>query len=356
MSLINQMLKDIDKRQGGVTPTLAAGATVTPPGLRSRGGKRQLSPLVFWGGVLVLTGLAMYGFRAIVVTPVVPAVQMVQVPAPMPAPAPVPVADPVTVAVTVPEPVAPPPPQEVAPEPKVKKAVEAASKAAVLPAASPLPSARAEEGAQKVGVVTESKVEGKVARVMTPEQRADNAYREAVGWVRQGRIDQARQVLRTTLADLPAHLDARLLYARILMDEGQMPQAKSVLKEGVALKTPSFQLNMALAHAQLLTHEVDEALATLEQGLPIAGENAEYHALLAAVLQQKVRHAEAVQHYVLALRQVPDAANWLVGLGVSLQALNNAQGAAEAFARAIELGLPASLSRFAQSRLEQVRR
>ena len=87
-----------------------------------------------------------------------------------------------------------------------------------------------------------------------------------------------------------------------------------------------------------------------------AGDNAAYHALLATALQQQSRHAEAVQHYVTALRQQPDSSNWLVGLGVSLQAQGNTQGAAEAYQRALDLGLPASLSQFARDRLQQVNR
>ena len=63
-----------------------------------------------------------------------------------------------------------------------------------------------------------------------------------------------------------------------------------------------------------------------------------------------------MQHYVTALRQQPDASNWLVGLGVSLQAQGNNQGAAEAFQRALDLGLPASLSQFTRERLQQLSR
>jgi len=95
---------------------------------------------------------------------------------------------------------------------------------------------------------------------------------------------------------------------------------------------------------------------TLERGLSLAGENAEYQAMLAAALQQQGRHADAVQHYVVALRQFPDAANWLVGLGVSLQAQNNNSGAAEAYQRALELGLPTSLAQYAREKLNQLGR
>ena len=111
---------------------------------------------------------------------------------------------------------------------------------------------------------------------------------------------------------------------------------------------------MALANAQIQASDIDAAISTLETGLSQVGDNPDYHAMLGALLQQKGRHDAAVQHYVVALRQTPDNANWLVGLGVSLQALNNRAAAIEAYQRAMDLGLPSSLSQFTRDRLRQL--
>ena len=124
----------------------------------------------------------------------------------------------------------------------------------------------------------------------------------------------------------------------------------------MTLRPQAFAFNAALAQMQLLSRDTEQAVTTLERGLSAAGDNAPYHALMATALQQQSRHAEAVQHYVVALRQQPDSSNWLVGLGVSLQAQGNTQGAAEAYQRALDLGLPASLSQFTRERLQQVNR
>ena len=197
---------------------------------------------------------------------------------------------------------------------------------------------------------------GLVSRQVSTEQRADNTYREAVALVRQGRTTEAQGLLRQALADMPAHHEARLLHARLLAGDGRSAEARSLLGEGLGLKSPPLAMYTTLAQAQLLARDAESAVTTLERGLPQAGENAEYHALLAAALQQQDRHADAVQHYLVALRQFPDAANWLVGLGVSLQATRNPQGAAEAYQHGIELGLPSALTQFARERLEQLKR
>ena len=360
MSLINQMLKDIDKRQG-----VNATAFSDADGLRLQAPRQEdvwLKRGLVWAGfALVAVAAVGYGLgqwsapvasvpplakspmdikRPTPAAPIAPVNATMAVPAPAPAPAPTP-------AVSR-DPVPELKPQRVRDE--VKHVVQAAKSkidvedvAAVVPTPAP----------KKEAVAA---VEGTVTRQLSTEQRADNTYREAATLMRQGRGVEAQKLLQHILIDLPAHQDARLLLARVWVEDGKWVEAKTLLAEGVALKPQAFPFYSALAHVQLLAKEVDSAVATLERGLPAAGENAEYQALLATALQQQTRHSEAVQHYVIALRQLPDTPNWLVGLGVSLQALNNSQGAAEAYQRALELGLPASLAMFARDKLNQLKR
>ncbi len=372
MSLINQMLKDIDKRQGVNATTFSDTA-----GIRLEATRQSASPakrVWLWGGLALVVAGGAYALRQwtapvsaqtaapapavaspapaapAVAAPVEPVAAVVNTPAPVVPAAAVPAAVPAVVPVAV----APSAAREPVPERKpeaVREPVKAVAQAA-KPKADTADAVSAPVPKKEAPIVAA----GTVSRQLSAEQRADNAYREAVSLLRQGRGAEAQKSLQHTLIDLPAHQDARLLLARVLMDDGKLTEAKTVLTEGVALRPQSFQFYSALAHAQLMGKEVDSAVATLERGLPAAGENAEYQALLAAALQQQTRHAEAVQHYVIALRQLPDTPNWLVGLGVSLQATNNLQGAAEAYQRALDLGLPASLAQFARDKLNQVKR
>lgn len=350
MSLINQMLKDIDKRQGHTSAT-ASGM----PLAAARG--RSDPPSKVWvlgGAVLVLVVAGVYGFR--------------QMRAPVPAPAPAPVGvsvapAPALLTPAVPVPVAVPevqaampdkPPSSREPAPEVAKA--SVPKEAVVVAAVAFPKTVAVLEEPKAAKRPEPLVPGQVTRALSAEQRADNAYRDAAALLRQGRAVEAQKTLQQALTDQPSHQEARLLYAQVLQGEGRASDARAVLTEGITLKPQAFALHAALAQMQLLGGDTEQAVTTLERGLLAAGDNAAYHALLATALQQQSRHAEAVTHYVVALRQQPDASNWLVGLGVSLQAQGQAQGAAEAYQRALDLGLPASLSQFARDRLQQVSR
>ena len=371
MSLINQMLKDIDKRQGPHTANFsdAARGRLDVP----RGREHSLLAVLLWSVAgLGLVAAGVYGFRQTMIpsSPAsAPAVtHLPQQPVAVvvaPVSAPIVTAEPVVSASAV---LIPPETQsdhkdDAKPKRRITAADDAAARATLsAPVAATVPALSAsnvadmpsKSASKKEGMLAPPT--GQVTRVVSAEQRADNVYKEALLWVRQGRFSDAQKSLKQALTDNPAHQDARLLYARLLMDEGKVADAKAVLSEGIALKPQTFQVYSALAHAQLMSKEVDQAVLTLERGLPLAGENAEFHALLAAALQQQARHAEAVQHYVVALRQMPDAANWLVGLGVSLQSLNNTSGAVEAYQRALDLGLPASLAQFAREKLSQLGR
>lgn len=370
MSLINQMLKDIDRRQGDGGPLASASLGMARP--VSSGRPSALTGVWLLLGLLLLAGggTAVYVWRkkpeAAPLAPVtaavsvVPASPAVQTPSPPPEAAQPVSAMQTPVTSATPEPVQKNP---TLPEPaKAEKALKSSGKAVAqmaepaTPKASPAQAVVASESAAKVQPPPQSVAAGQVTRVLSAEQRADNAYRDATQQLRQGHPLEAQKHLQQALADQPAHLDARLLYAQLLWGEGRAEPAKALLTEGIVQKPQAFALYSALAQMQLLARDADQAVTTLERGLSAAGDNAAYHALLATALQQQSRHAEAIQHYVMALRQQPDSSNWLVGLGVSLQAQGNLNGAAEAYQRALDLGLPAALSQYARERLLQVSR
>jgi MSHA biogenesis protein MshN len=100
---------------------------------------------------------------------------------------------------------------------------------------------------------------------------------------------------------------------------------------------------------------VDQAIATLDFSLMRAGQSAEYHAFYAALLQRKNRHAEAVEHYQIALKAAPKTAAWLMGYGISLQALARVDEAKEAYQRALDTkNLSPELQAFVQQKIHNL--
>ena len=190
---------------------------------------------------------------------------------------------------------------------------------------------------------------------VTPAQQAENLYRQAITSLRGSQEEQGRDQLRKALALNPNHHDARQLLARALIDARQPTAARTVLQEGLALSPQRTGFYVAIAHSHIQFNEIDPAISALQKGLPYAGADAEYNALLAALYQRKSQHEDAARHYLVALRQSPDTANWLVGLGISLQATKNNSAAAEAFQRALDLGgLSPALTATAQEQLKKL--
>ena len=341
MSLVNQMLKDIDKRHAASAATPAANHDL-------QGVMRSEFP---WRGVLLGGGLVaafavvgvvvLNGKRATEPTAVKPVavmasapVQVASAPVPLPASSPAQVSAPGPVVTTPASVVAAPVPVAASPvaSPKPK-------------ATTPSPVVTAPQAVPK---------SGSVSRVLTAEQRAENLYRDAVEQIRQGRMSEAQGTLKHALSDYPLHHPSRQLLARSMVEAGQVDDAQSLLREGLTLAPNRLDFYIGLAHASLSKNDLDSAVKVLESGLPVASDNAEFHAFLATVLQRSGRHDEAIQHYVIALRKTPDAANWLLGLAISLQEKKDKASAADAYQRAIDLGLPPSLMQFAQDRLRQL--
>lgn len=194
-------------------------------------------------------------------------------------------------------------------------------------------------------------------KTVSATQQAENAYRQAVAALQQGRVAEAQDQLRKVLEINPRHVDARQMLVGLMVDARQHADATALLQEGLKLSPEQSGFSMALARLQVESGDVQSGLATLEQGVKAGGVDAEYQGFYAALLQRQGRHEEAVQHYLAALNVDPAMPTWLVGIGISLENLGKRQDAQAAFQRARDTGqLTPQLMRFVDQRLAELRR
>lgn len=354
MSLINQMLQDLEQRKAD------GGATAAQVRAVARQGKPSFSS---WGWVLFIllaggVGIAYWIIGMPIETSIqqTPAPVTVKVPQiPTPAPATQPVNTPSVLQLASDLSFLPSPPFA-APE------VKTSTPTMVQPVKQePLPTAAAEKSppalaeAKKPAVATETPQApgfNKEIRQPTPHQRAETAYRQAYASLQQGRMGEAEESLRQALQFEPRHAAARQALAAMLIESHRLDRAEQVLQEGLELQPGNSGYAITLARIQVERGAVATALATLQRNPP-ASENAEYHSFLAALLQRSERHKEAIDHYLAALRANPSSGPWLLGLGISLQADGQASKAAEIFRRARQSGsLSPELQAFAEQRLK----
>lgn len=193
-------------------------------------------------------------------------------------------------------------------------------------------------------------------RVSASQQR-ENAYRNAVNLLGEGRSDEADKLLRQILAEHPGHDSARQARIGIALKRHRFGEAEALADE--RLEHGAEHLGFAIVSARLKLDRGDSAAAleVLKRSDVHARSNPDYQALTAAVLQRLSRHAEAADRFRAAIALQPGSGIWLMGLGVSLQALERPAEAAEAFKRAREsTNLTPELRAFVDQRMTELRR
>jgi MSHA biogenesis protein MshN len=195
----------------------------------------------------------------------------------------------------------------------------------------------------------------KQVKQLTPAQAAENEYREAANFLSQGRIAEAQESFRQALQHNPGHIGARQGLFGLMVDARRPGEAEQLLREGLKLNANQPGFAMALARLQLDRNDVTAAIETLQGSAAGAQNSPDYLAFHAALLQRQTRHREAAEQYQAALRLAPQSGVWLMGLGISLQALNRTAEAQDAFRRArASNSLSADLQAFVEQRLRQL--
>lgn len=361
MSLINQMLQDLEQRrsQGGERGLLAGVRAVAPRGSERRSGWWLVTLVALLGIIVVLVWLLQ---------------RQSPVPGHPPA-APVAVQPPV-VPVATPTPATNLDSLRLADIPAIPKSVEA--KKAELPPANRAGVSEKSSGAvstvstsvEKIKDVEESREApsksvrtGKTAEAIgaapvkqiSPQQQAEFSYQKAVALLQQGRVTEAQESLGESLRVAPDHAASRQALAGILVEKKQYAQAEQLLRDGLGRGGNQPEFAMAMARIQVERGDGRGALETLQQNLPSAKDHAGYQAFLAALLQRQGQHKPAIEHYLTALKLAPASASSLVGLGISLQAENHPTEAQEVFGRAkTSGGLSPELQNFVEQRLKQL--
>lgn len=327
MSVINQMLRELDAR-GGASADLPV-APIRPVGIKRR------PPWLALGGA---AGLLAAGAAAIYwVLPAAPTVEAPQdglVIARQEGQAvdtPPPVAATAVQAALLPAAVAPSP-ATVAPRQSQAGAAarEGRSGAEKRPLETPLRPLPLDQGAPQVEPAVVKKM-----TVLSPEAEAQQQYDEAQMLRRAGKLDAAIGRYRQALERSPGMTGARLQLARLLQETGQADAALSFLRAGYELRADD---GLAIATGRLLADLGQQAAALdwLQRGQ--AGLRPADHALMAVLLSQAHRHEEASRAYQRALAAEPGQGGWLLGLGLALEAQGRLEEARRAYRNALDHG------------------
>lgn len=217
------------------------------------------------------------------------------------------------------------------------------------------PPATANKATANMRVEPAATINKQMKRV-SPQQQAENEFRKANLLAQHGRLKEAVAGFETALRLDPLHATAREALVAVLLESKRNAEAENVLQEGLKQNPKQTHFAMLLARLQVERSAVPLALETLEQTLPYANNQADYQAFMAALLQRQNRHEEAVTHYQIALQSSPNAGVWQMGLGISLQAMKRKEEALNAYRRAIETRrLTPELQAFVEQRMNEIK-
>ena len=385
MSLINKMLRDLDKRHAG------QGAETAPAGGLSRHMRpvpqRTLASDFFWRtmAMMMLFAVGWVAWLVWQLTPPHPIVTDLAYQSPRAkSAAPADVASPRSDSAREPqEPAAQPPAAPIpAPAPAAAQATPpqrtdkvnvdmlrlATELTTPIPkrssrASSSRSGARAPAGAAKA-VAAQPALAGDPAAApgqidrrsnTSSRNRAESEFRRAVNLVNQGRIAEGMDGFRRALEIDPGHEAARQTLVALLLETKRVDEAAASLQEGLALNARNTGFAMLLARILVESNDIPAALIVLQRHAAPADRNPDFHAFAAALYQRLDRHQEAIEQYQTALGLAPSAGVWWLGLGISFQAVGRPKDALEAFTRAKSAGnLAPDLLGFVDQRLRQL--
>lgn len=333
MSVINQMLRELDARGAASTDLPAA-----PVGTVSA--NRHPAALILGGlGLLAAGAAAIYWMLAAAPkkddAPAAPVIARQETAATPVAGVPAQVAP----AIQSPtQPVIAAPPDEPAIAAPVPPQVAMPAREAVAPVERPLsvpPKLLIPvQAAARIVAQAEPAVVKKMAE-LSLEAEAQQHYDDARALRRAGKFDAAIGKYRQALDRNPGMTNARIQLAGLLQESGQADAALSLLKMGYEQRADD---GLAIATGRLLADlgQPDEALGWLARGQ--GSLRPADHALMGALLSQASRHEEASRAYQRALAADPNQGGWLLGLGLALEAQGRVEEARTAYRDALARG------------------
>ncbi|WP_394294417.1 tetratricopeptide repeat protein [Aeromonas rivipollensis] len=160
------------------------------------------------------------------------------------------------------------------------------------------------------------------------------AERKATTAMAKGQMREAQDNYYQVLLHDPHNQGAREQLAALLYGEGRLAEASQVLEEGLRLDPAQADLRLLLARVAISGGDSQKALDWLTGYQPDLAANLDYYATWAGLAQELGQPAQASELYVKLLRQQPDQGRWWLGLGVAEDGQGHRQRALDAYGNA----------------------
>jgi Flp pilus assembly protein TadD len=194
-----------------------------------------------------------------------------------------------------------------------------------------------------------------ISRRETDDDDTSGTVAMALAAMRSNELYTAERLFREALAvDSGDSAIWSYLYG-VLVRAARTGAAEQALQQGLVLAKEPAALAKLYARMLLDRGEKDAAVSILKIHRPAPASDTEYHAFLAALLQQQGQYTEAGEIYQNLLAAEPNSGSAWIGLAMSHDSLGNRADAVTAFESALRTGsLKTPLARYARRRTEEL--
>lgn len=190
---------------------------------------------------------------------------------------------------------------------------------------------------------------------LTPEQKAQQAYQAVLVQYNAGHVLVAKHGLELIVQDFPDFLPGRIALIKLDLQQQQWPQAAALIQGGLLMSPGSVELTSLNARLALLQGNTELALERIQSILPSMKEHPDFYTLKAAILRQASEPQQAGEIYEQLIAAVGSRPEWWLGLALSLQAQGYNNAAAQAYRHvSTDLNANPGLRIFAQEQLHQL--
>jgi predicted Zn-dependent protease len=161
--------------------------------------------------------------------------------------------------------------------------------------------------------------------------------RDALTALREGRLDNARELASLQIDDKPDDINAIKLLGEIESRAGRMIRAEELFRRCVELAPEFMAARFRYATVLMSQNKPLEAIAQVDELLKRQPREQHYRSLKAAALIRMSAFAEAAAEYKIMLEAVPNQPGAWVSYGHALKAIGRPQACAEAYKKAIAL-------------------
>lgn len=191
--------------------------------------------------------------------------------------------------------------------------------------------------------------------IKTPAMQSllQEQYQKALTEVENHKINLAIKHLTAILAIDPSLNDVRVSLAALLLNNDKEKLAREVINRGLELNP--YQVQLIELKARLLANrgKITEALSILLTDPPSIREYPDYYAMIAALYERSNNNVLAINLYRKLLSLNDENGNWWCGLGIALEKQGQIVKAKEAYNRAIVAGnLNSQTISYLQNRLQ----